>query len=101
MTQAGERLFNQYGCNTCHKPDESGKGPSLVGQFGKPQLLKDGRTLVVDETFIRQAITNPNSMPLPNYAPVMPTFQGQLNEEQILQLMAYVKSLGARTKGGK
>lgn len=101
MTQAGERLFNQYGCNTCHKPDNTGKGPSLVGQFGKPQQLKDGRTLMVDETFIRQAITNPNSMPLANYAPVMPTFQGQLNEEQILQLMAYVKSLGAQGKGGK
>lgn len=95
MTQAGERLFAQYGCNTCHKPDNTGKGPSLVGKFGTQQPLKDGRTLLVDETFIRQAITNPNSMPLAEFAPVMPTFQGQLNEEQILQLMAYVKSLGA------
>lgn len=101
MTQAGQRLFGQYGCDTCHKPDGSGKGPSLVGQFGKPQPLKDGRSLMVDETFIRQAITNPNSMPLANYAPVMPTFQGQLNEEQILQLMAYVKSLGAQERKEK
>jgi len=95
MTQAGARLFNQYGCDTCHKPDGTGKGPSLDGVFGKPQKLKDGRALLVDETFVRQAITNPNSMPLQDYAPVMPTFQGQLNEEQILQLMAYVKSLGS------
>jgi cytochrome c oxidase subunit 2 len=101
MTQTGERLFAQYGCDTCHKPDNTGKGPSLVGVFGKPQPLKDGRTLTVDETFIRQAITNPNSMPLSNYAPVMPTFQGQLNEEQILDLMAYVKSLGAEERKGK
>lgn len=101
MTQTGARLFTQYGCDTCHKPDETGKGPSLNGVFGKPQKLKDGRTLTVDETFIRQAITNPNSMPLENYAPVMPTFQGQLNEEQILDLMAYVKSLGALERKAK
>jgi cytochrome c oxidase subunit II len=101
MTQTGARLFNQYGCDTCHKPDGTGKGPALDGIFGKPQKLKDGRTLTVDETFIRQAITNPNSMPLENFAPVMPTFQGQLNEEQILDLMAYVKSLGALERKAK
>ena len=96
MTQVGEKLFGQYGCNTCHKPDNSGKGPSLVGVFGRAQKLADGRTLVVDEAFLRQAITNPNSMPIPNYAPVMPSFQGQLNEDQILQLLAYIKSLAAQ-----
>jgi cytochrome c oxidase subunit II len=101
MAQAGERLFSQYGCITCHKTDNTGKGPSLEGIFGKPQQLKDGRTLVVDESFIRQAITNPNSMPLADYAPVMPSFQGQMNEEQILQLMAYVKSLVAQERKGK
>lgn len=96
MAQVGEKLFTQYGCNTCHRPDNSGKGPSLDGVFGHSQKLADGRTLVVDEGFLRQAITNPNSMPIPGYAPVMPSFQGQLNEDQILQLLAYVKSLGAQ-----
>ena len=48
--------------------------------------------------YIRQAIVNPNSMPLPNYPPIMPTFQGQVNEEQVLQLIAYVKSLGAEER---
>jgi len=101
MTQIGEKLFNQYGCDTCHKPDGSGRGPSLVGQYGHSQKLADGRSLLVDETFIRQAITNPNSMPLPGLAPVMPSFQGQLNEEQILELIAYVKSLGAQERTSK
>jgi len=103
MQQSGERLFQQYGCATCHVADGSGRGPSLVGQFGKPQKLRDGQTLVVDEGFLRRAITQPNSMPIPNYAPVMPSFQGQLNEEQILQLISYIKSLPAgeerKTKG--
>jgi cytochrome c oxidase subunit 2 len=101
MTQAGERLFTQYGCATCHVPDGTGRGPSLVGQYGKPQKLRDGQALVVDEAFLRKAITQPNSMPIPNYAPVMPSFQGQLNEEQILQLIAYVKSLGGEERKGK
>lgn len=101
MTQIGEKLFAQSGCNTCHKPDGSGRGPSLVGQFGHPQKLADGRTVNVDEGFVRQAITNPNSMPIPGYTPVMPSFQGQLNEDQILQLIAYVKSLGAEQRTGK
>lgn len=98
MTQAGERLFQQYGCVTCHVADGTGRGPSLVGQYGKPQKLRDGQTLIVDEGFLRRAITQPNSMPIPNYAPVMPSFQGQLSEEQILQLIAYVKSLGGEER---
>jgi cytochrome c oxidase subunit 2 len=98
MTAAGERLFTQYGCVTCHIADGTGRGPSLAGAFGKPVKLRDGQTLVVDEGFLRRAITVPNSMPLPNYPPVMPSFQGQLNEEQILQLIAYIKTLGAEER---
>jgi cytochrome c oxidase subunit II len=98
MAQTGERLFNQLGCVTCHVTDNSGRGPSLVGIFGKPEKLRNGETRVVDETLIRQAIVTPNSLLLPNYAPVMPTFQGQINEEQVLQLIAYVKSLGTQER---
>jgi cytochrome c oxidase subunit 2 len=98
MVQTGEKLFNQYGCNTCHAPDSTGRGPSLAGLYGHPQKLQDGRTLTVDEGFVRQAITNPNSMPIPGFTPVMPSFQGELTEDQILQLIAYVKSLGAQQR---
>ena len=94
MAQTGERLFTQLGCVTCHVADGTGRGPSLVGVYGKPEKLRDGDTRVVDDTLIRQAIVNPNSILLPNYPPIMPTFQGQINEEQVLQLIAYVKSLG-------
>ena len=57
-----------------------------------------GETQIVDEALIRQAIVNPNSVRMPGYAPMMPTFQGQINEEQVLQLIAYVKSLGLGRK---
>jgi cytochrome c oxidase subunit 2 len=101
MAQAGERLFTQLGCSTCHAADNTGRGPSLIGLYGKTQTLRSGETRVVDEALIRQAIVFPNSMILPNYPPVMPTFQGQINEEQVLQLIAYVKSLGTQERTGK
>lgn len=101
MAQAGERLFSQLGCVTCHLADGSGRGPSLAGLYGHTQALRTGETKVVDEAFIRQAIVNPNSMPIPGYTPAMPTFQGQVNEEQVLQLIAYVKSLGSEERKSK
>jgi len=101
MAQAGERLFTQLGCTTCHVADNTGRGPSLVGLYGKPEKLRSGETRIVDEALIRQAIVFPNSVILPNYPPVMPTFQGQINEEQVLQLIAYVKSLGTQERTAK
>jgi cytochrome c oxidase subunit 2 len=101
MAQAGERLFSQLGCVTCHIADGTGRGPSLAGIYNKPEKLKSGESHVVDETLIRQAIVDPNSVLLPNYPPIMPTFQGQINEEEVLQLIAYVKSLGQQGANGK
>jgi len=98
MAQIGERLFNQLGCVTCHVADGTGRGPSLAGLYGKPEKLRSGEMRLVDEALIRQAIVNPNSILLPNYPPIMPTFQGQVNEEQVLQLIAYVKSLGSEER---
>jgi cytochrome c oxidase subunit 2 len=98
MAQTGERLFNQLGCVTCHVADGTGRGPSLAGLYGKPEKLRSGEMRSVDEALIRQAILNPNSILLPNYPPIMPTFQGQVNEEQVLQLIAYVKSLGSEER---
>jgi cytochrome c oxidase subunit II len=101
MAQQGERLFTQLGCNVCHAAEGAGRAPSLVGLYGRPERLQSGETRVVDESLIRQAILDPNSVPLPNYRRIMPTFKGQVNEEQVLQLIAYVKSLGSqeRTNG--
>jgi len=94
MAQTGAQLFTEFGCGSCHVSDGTGSGPSLQGAFGQPVPLENGETHVMDEDFIHQAIVNPSSLHLPNYRPIMPTFQGQLNEEQILQLIAFVKSLG-------
>jgi cytochrome c oxidase subunit 2 len=103
MAQEGERLFHEHGCAICHVADGSGLGPSLAGLYGKTEKLRGGASRVVDESMVRQAIVNPNSLLLPNYPPIMPTFQGQLNEEQVLQLITYIKSIAVteRTAHGK
>lgn len=95
MSQMGQQLFSQLGCDTCHLADGSGTGPALQGRFGKQVTLRDGQNRVMDEAYIRQSILDPGSLPLPNYRPVMPTFRGQVSEEQILRLIAYIKSLGS------
>ena len=89
----GQQLFQQLGCATCHRSDTQGRGPNLVGLFGKPVQLDDGRTVMADENYIRESILNPGAKVVAGFKPIMPTFQGQVSEENLMALVAYVKSL--------
>lgn len=91
---AGERLFQQLGCPTCHRADDTGRGPTLAGLFGQTQRLQTGDTVLVDEAYVRESILLPNAKLAKGYTPVMPTFQGQISEEGLLQIIAYIRSLG-------
>jgi cytochrome c oxidase subunit II len=90
---AGEKLFVERACSTCHVADGTGRGPSLNALYGAKTLLADGSSVTADEAYIRESILQPNAKIVARYAPAMPTYQGQLTEEQILALIAYVKSL--------
>jgi cytochrome c oxidase subunit 2 len=89
----GEKKFQQYACHTCHMNKAGQRGPSLAGIFGKPLELEGGRTVTADEEYIRESILNPNAKIAAGYKPVMPTFKGQLTEVELLQIIAYIKSL--------
>ncbi len=89
----GAALFTQFQCSTCHKPDRTGRGPSLVGIAGQTIALGDGRSVVADDTYLRESILNSQAKVVQGYQPIMPVFQGLMTEEQVLQLVAYVKSL--------
>jgi cytochrome c oxidase subunit 2 len=93
LASAGEKLFADLACNTCHRPDAQGRGPVLQGLFGKTVTLQSGETLVVDEAYVRESILNPAAKLTAGFQPIMPTFQGLVSEEQLLQLIEYVKSL--------
>jgi len=95
MEVTGERLFEQYACHTCHKADGQGRGPSLVGLYGKSVGLEGGGSAVVNEAYIRESILNPAAKLVAGYKPIMPTFKGQISEEGVMQLIAYIKSLKA------
>ncbi len=80
MAGQGEKLFEQYGCATCHLSDQP--GPSLRNVYGHPVQLEDGRTVVADEAYIRESILNPSAKVVKGFhKDLMPVFQGQIDEE--------------------
>jgi cytochrome c oxidase subunit 2 len=90
---AGAKLFQDLVCNTCHMGDTQGRGPVLTGVYGKPVQLQGGGTVIADDGYLRESIVNPQAKIVAGFQPVMPTFQGLVTEEQLLQLIAYVRSL--------
>jgi cytochrome c oxidase subunit 2 len=93
LSATGEKIFQQLGCGTCHRFDTQGRGPNLAHLFGNPVSLEDGRTVVADENYIRESILNPGTKIVAGFKNTMPTFQGVVSEEQLLALVAYIKSL--------
>ncbi|MBV8858340.1 MAG: cytochrome c oxidase subunit II [Acidobacteria bacterium] len=92
----GQKLFQQRGCASCHQVEaggQQGRGPTLYGIFGRQQQIEGDGAVTVDESYIRESILNPQAKTAAGFQNIMPTFQGQLSEEQILQLVAYVRSL--------
>jgi cytochrome c oxidase subunit 2 len=90
---SGGQLFQQLRCNTCHHAGEGARCPPLNGLFGSQVRLNDGRVVVVDEDYIRESILDPNAKIVEGYLPLMPTYSGQVGEEAILEIVAYIKSL--------
>jgi cytochrome c oxidase subunit 2 len=93
LAGSGQQLFTSLGCSGCHRMDGSGAGPSLVGVYGKPTPVENSQTVMADEGYIRDSILLPQQHVVAGYQPIMPSFKGQVSEEQLLQLIAYIKSL--------
>jgi len=93
LASAGAKLFADLACNTCHRPDAQGRGPVLEGLFGKTVTLQSGETATVDEAYVRSSILTPSAQVAAGFQPIMPTFQGLVTEEQLLELVEYIKSL--------
>lgn len=94
LAEQGEKLFQQFGCSTCHLLDQQGRCPMLRGLYNKPVQLNNGQTVLADDAYIRESILDPNAKIVSGFEPnVMPVFKGQVTEENIIQLIAFVKSL--------
>jgi cytochrome c oxidase subunit 2 len=92
---AGQKLFEGMGCATCHRQVGGALGPALAGLFGKTVEIEGGQSVVADEDYLRESILNPRAKIVAGYRPVMPTFQGLIAEQQLIQLIQYIKGLGS------
>lgn len=91
---AGQQLFQSLGCVSCHGANgEGGRGPALAGLFGRRVFLTNSQTLTADEGYIRESIENPSTKIVSGFNPIMPTFQGQVTPEQLIQIISFIKSL--------
>ncbi|HVR72719.1 MAG TPA: cytochrome c oxidase subunit II [Planctomycetota bacterium] len=96
---AGERLFRALGCEGCHNPASGSRGPHLADLIGKEVRLRDGRTVVADENYVRESIVDPTAKLVAGFEPLMPTnYRDLAREEGILQLIAYIRSLSKEAK---
>lgn len=96
--KAGARLFTQFRCDTCHLPSGEGRGPALANLLGSQVTLNSGEMIQADETYIRESILRPSAKIVSGYRALMPTFQGQITESGILEILAYLKTLGSETE---
>ncbi len=94
MEEFGEKLYKSKACVTCHSIDGSAnQGPTLKGIFGKSEQMTDGTTIVVDENYLRESMLEPAAKVVKGFQPVMPPYQGLLNDKEVDALIAYIKSL--------
>ena len=93
LATEGEKLFQQLSCYSCHRSDGQGSGPGLLGLYGKPVALRDGSSVLADESYLRRSILDPPAQIVAGFEPNMPSFRGLLSEQQVLLLIAYMKSL--------
>ena len=103
LAVAGKTLFMRYGCSGCHGGNGSGgsqargsvRAPPLSGLYGSSVPLSDGTVVTADDRYIRDSILMPEKQVVASYVPVMPSFAGQIGEDDLLKLIAYIKSLAA------
>jgi cytochrome c oxidase subunit 2 len=93
LAQNGERLFASLSCNACHNARPDARGPSLANVYGSRLTLTTGERIIADDAYLRQSILNPSQHVTQGYAPIMPTYQGRINEEGVIALIEFIKHL--------
>jgi cytochrome c oxidase subunit 2 len=101
LADLGARRFTELRCDNCHHPGAGDRGPSLAGLFGQTVRLEGGGAVEADESYFRESVLNPRAKVVAGFRPIMPTFQGQISEEQLLELIAYVRTLKAQPGQGQ
>jgi cytochrome c oxidase subunit 2 len=95
LAQNGERLFASLSCAACHNARPDARGPGLANVYGAKLPLASGGTVTADDAYLRESILNPSQHVTQGYAPIMPTYQGQISEEGVIALVEYIKNLNS------
>jgi cytochrome c oxidase subunit 2 len=93
MARAGARLFERFGCSGCHSPNATVRAPDLAGVFGRQVPLEGGGFAIADDRYLRDSILLPRKETVAGYEPLMPSFAGRISEQELLDLIAYLKIL--------
>jgi len=93
LAQDGERLFASLSCAACHNTRPDARGPSLAGVYNAKLTLANGQKITADDAYLRESILNPSQHITQGFAPIMPTYQGQISEEGVVALVEYIKHL--------
>jgi cytochrome c oxidase subunit II len=100
LASSGQKLFQYLACANCHRTDKPGRCPNLEGLFGQTVQLTSGETVTADEAYIRESVLNPGAKIVAGYQNIMPAFQGLVTEEEMLQLIEYIRSLARHEREG-
>lgn len=96
LAQSGERLYRELGCSGCHEGKSVVRAPPLQGVYGKPVPLNDGEVVTADEAYLRDSILFPAKQIVGGYTNDMPSFNGKISEDELLEVIAYLKSLATQ-----
>jgi cytochrome c oxidase subunit 2 len=89
----GRKVFLKYRCVSCHSADERARAPVLEELYGSRVRLTNGQSVVADEGYIRESVLYPAAKIVEGWQNIMPSFKGQVSEEEIIELIAFIKSL--------
>lgn len=92
LADQGAKLFVQMGCSGCHGGSAVVRAPSLAGLYGKPVPIAGGGFVTADEGYLRDSILMPQKQVVAGYAPIMPAYEGTASEDDVVKLVAYLKS---------
>jgi cytochrome c oxidase subunit 2 len=93
LAEEGGQLFRSLGCSGCHGAGGTVRAPSLEGLYGRAVPLASGAMVRADERYIRDSILRPRTEVAAGYAPIMPSFAGKVGEDDLVRLVAYIRSL--------
>lgn len=93
LAREGKALFASLGCAGCHAAGSTVRAPRLEGVYGSAVPLADGRVVAADDAYVRDSILQPRRDVAAGYEPIMPSFQGMIAEDDLVRLVAYVRSL--------